>query len=445
MLVKRLDLYQLIIRLLLKRSHSKSARELKKILVVHFIYIYIFFLPFVFFLSLFDYFCIDGLRSASPNKASVNLNLRSSSVVATAASASVVATPTTPITKTPTCCNCFGPLKKQWDDDAISNQMSEVYCRACDEDDRQVVHIPKNRFDSPAILTNVTKRNIHKNKRQTTAAIQPKVHSIFSVESELEMPNITTTILDSTDTNAQKEIIKNNKNSSEDFELGDDAVVSSDKMFSASDSGTPKPSRNTIEANETIRVVRGKEELPVSSEMQTESILNRKSLDNVSSSSQLGDQLDKSSDDHKSNELNLKAASKQLPDKVICTHDHPLILHDDNKINANGSTEPAKQTQSQSKNVNDKCNNNNNNNQSMTMSTQPFEKHSIFKRMHRMYSTLPKMKKVTAIYGDTANCGPYSIPSRTTPDGTTIYYMCDLSKNVIKGCDFNSLNFVHRF
>lgn len=60
---------------------------------------------------------------------------------------------------------------------------------------------------------------------------------------------------------------------------------------------------------------------------------------------------------------------------------------------------------------------------------------SIFKRMHHMYSTLPKMKKTTADQQlpSTVNRPPLSIPMRTTSDGTTIYYICDLPKNVIKG------------
>lgn len=412
---------------------------------------------FIYFLSFFvRIYAIDGLRSASPNKIKVKLNRRSSSiataviskapVVSTAAAeAEATTTTTSSTTKTPTtCCNCFGPLKKQWgDDDVISNQMSEVYCRTCDEDDHEVVHIPKNRFDSPAILTNVvTKRKIQKTQTAITATvIQPKnVHSIFNVESELEMPNTTTAIVANTDRKFHRENIENNKINSEDFELGDDAVVSSDELFDNSNLSAPKAiSQNPIDDTkiETIRVYRGKEELPVhSSEVKAKltehklchSFNNRKtslenSLDNIVQSN---DKLDKCDDEDYSNTMNnsKKTSKLLLPGKVICTHDHPLILHD-NKINANiENTEPSQQTQSQSQcKISVNNNDGSNSNQSMTMS-----RHSILKRMHRMYSTLPKIKKK-----DTTKCSPYSIPSRTTPDGTTIYYMCDLSKNLIKG------------
>ncbi|XP_055316297.1 uncharacterized protein LOC129576001 isoform X1 [Sitodiplosis mosellana] len=377
----------------------------------------------------------DGLRSASPNKTSVKLNRHSASMVTTTTTAAAVATitpppspppspspsPPTTTAKTPTCCNCFGPLRNQWgDDDAISNQMSEIYCRTCDEDDHEVVHIPKNRYDSPAILTNVTKRTIQRNKSRGRA-IQPKVHS------QTKMPNITAII--NVDKKVHEEIIENNKNNSEDFELGDDIVISSDRMFDDSNSSTSKATRNMIDTNEMIRVVRGKEELPVSSEVQAEPIQQLCQSFNTQSNNKL--------DDHKTNEMNSKI---QLPDKVICTHDHPLILHD-NKMNSNESAESkAEHSQTQINNVTDDCNTNNNNNnnynnQSMTVSTSILEKQSILKRMHRMYSTLPKMKKVSTVQAETTNCCPYSIPSRTTVDGTTIYYMCDISKNVIKELD----------
>lgn len=400
---------------------------------MHFTYLYFCLL---FHLSLLEN-CIDGLRSASPNKPSVKLNLRSSSAIAEANDATSTPSSQPPTTKTPTCCNCFGPkLKTQWDDDdTISNQMSEVYCRTCDEEEHEVVRIPKNRFDSPAILTNVTKRKVQQHKIQTNV-IKPNAHSIFNIESELEMPNINA-IIDA-DRRSDKKLIENNENNSEDCELGDDVVISSDNIFDNSESSVSKIVRNTIDTNDACRMVRGKEELPVASEVQTESTqqlcqnYNRISSDNMSNDIE-SKRLNKSDVVHKPIEVNVKISCKQLPDKVICTHDHPLI---DSKVNANESTETSETNQIQSKRVNDNSRNNNSN-QSMTMSTHILERHSILKRMQRMYSTLPKMKKTIATNTDTANCGPYSIPSRTTPDGTTIYYMCDLPKNVIKGSQSN--------
>lgn len=330
--------------------------------------------------------------------------------VATATPSSLLTTTTT-TAKTITCCNCFGPLKNEWgDDDAISNQMSEVYCRTCDEDDHEVVHIPKNRFDSPAILTNVTNRTVQRNKSlHSTMAVKPQIHS------KKEKTN--NTILEDANKKVHKEIIENTKNSSEEFELGDDIVVSSDEIFDVFNSSASNVTSNMIESNETTRVVRGKEELPVSSEPIIQQLCH--SSNKKSSNKKLVD--------NKTNEMNVKV---QPSEKVICTHDHPLILHD-NKVNANESDQTKPTLNNLMKNVNDNCKYNNNNNQ-QSMFSSSFEKHSFLKRMHRKYSTLPKMKKISTAHADAANCGPYSIPSRTV-NGIQIYYMCDLSKNLIKG------------
>lgn len=327
----------------------------------------------------------------------------------TATPSSATTTPTT-TARTLTCCNCFGPLKNDWrDDDAISNQMSEIYCRTCDEDDHEVVYIPKNRFDSPAILTNVTKRTVQRNKSlHSTIAVKPQIHS------QTEKTN--STIHQDANKKVHKELIESTKSNSEEFELGDDVVVSSDKIFDVFNSSASNATSNMIKSNETIRVVRGKEELPVSSEpiQQLCHDFNEKS-----SSNKLVD--------NKANEMNVKV---QPAEKVICTHDHPLILHD-NKMNANESDKSKPKLDKLLKNVNDNCKYNNNNNQ-QTMFSSSFEKHSIFQRMHRKYSTLPKMKKISTAQTDAADYGPYPIPSRTV-NGIQIYYMCDLSKNQIKG------------
>lgn len=332
-------------------------------------------------------------------------------ITATPASLPTTTTRTT-AAKTLTCCNCFGPLKNECgdDDDAISNQMSEVYCRTCDEDDHEVVHIPKNRFDSPAILTNVTKRTVQRNKSfHLTMTVKPKIHS--------QTEKFNNIILEDANKKVHKENTENNKNSSEEFELGDDVVVSSDDIFYVSNSSSSNATGNMIESNETIRMVRGKEELPVTSEPIQQL---RHSFNKKSSTKKLID--------NKAIEINAKV---QPSEKVVCTHDHPLIIHD-NKINAKESGESKPKINQLMKNVNDNCRYDNNSNQESMLSPSSFEKYSILKRMHRKYSTLPKMKKISTAQADTADCGPYSIPSRTV-NGIQIYYMCDLSKNLIKG------------
>lgn len=398
--------------------------------------------------------CTDE-RSASPHKIAV----QSSSYRGRSASVAAVPTPVSAI-KTPTCCNCFGPLKSsnQWDD-AISNQMSEVYCRACEDDDDQMntdqyVRIPKDRLDSPAILTNITNRTVQRRQNAAIATASTKVtkpkepNSVCCGQNELETPTTTTTANERID----KESSECNRNIIEDYELGDDAVVDVTEHDDTLNGqlNAPKNAPNKIDSHEMIRC-RGKEELPevlvASKGKQIEqsaqklchspknrpTFLNSISLDDTVSS------------DSQTDELKLKVktlASKQMPNKIICTNDHPLIPK---KIESDADVKNGYFTNT---NSND-CNGNQSAATMMTASVivpkKPTvtDRMSILKGMHRMYSTLPRMKKVHTTQPDAAHQPPYSIPMRTTPDGTSIYYLCDLSKNVIKGADSisYSLNF----
>lgn len=65
------------------------------------------------------------------------------------------------------------------------------------------------------------------------------------------------------------------------------------------------------------------------------------------------------------------------------------------------------------------------------------------KRLSRIYSTLPKRKR-DKMHHSMWYAKPNSlrVPKRTTPDGTNIYYWCDLPKRALKGClNFFILNF----
>lgn len=387
--------------------------------------------------------CTDE-RSASPHK----IAIKSSSNRGRSASVVTVTSPVSAV-KTPTCCNCFGPLKSnnRWDD-AISNQMSEVYCRACeDDDDDQYVRIPKEHLNSPAILTNITNRRGQRSKSATKPKVQ---NSVFTIQNELEIPNA---INATTQNNyaSDADVVENSKNVIEDYELGDDAMLDdvnvdvkdTDSIGMPNDeANTRKSLTNQIDTNEMIRC-RGKEELPellvASNEKNAEnetqplchSPMNRHKSQNYNESLD-----DITPSDNETNELIFKAkslASKQMPNKIICTNDHPLIPKNiacDVAVN---------KVENHTKNtINNDCNGNESTAQTTTIPKKStlVERMSILKGMQRMYSTLPRMKKVHTVQQDTApNQPPYSIPMRTTPDGTTIYYLCDLSKNVIKGAD----------
>lgn len=277
--------------------------------------------------------------------------------------------------------------------------MSEVYCRACenDDDDAHFIHIPKDRLDSPAILTNVTKpKPKFPNKRSNQGQRSKTITDDTELSRSIKQLEISSRSGKSSSRNCE-----NNKDKNDEFELGDDVatenpISNSDKLI------------ETMNTKDLIRV-RGKEEFPESNDLSfTQNISNQ--IDNSHSCS--------------------KSFIKQHSQKTVCTDDHPLLIgsvdenctatvqrhFDCDDFNGNGVTKRQ--------NIN------------------------VMKQMHRIYSTLPKMKKSTFLQQqrhqqqqqqqyqantNVTNGPPYSIPTRITPDGTTIYYLCDLNKQILKG------------
>lgn len=342
----------------------------------------------VFYLTIsFVFFSFFGKgRSASPIEA-VNINRarRSSEITTTA-------------TKTTTCCNCFGPLKNQWDD-AISNQMSEVYCRTCEDDicdceNGELVYIP----DSPAILRNVTQQ---KDQRTKYGVHPKKLCSIVKIDSEFEISTASV----STE-NGPKNLSNVKKDGIDEYELGGDVV--SLKAFS-------RRASTEIDTKKLIRV-RGKEELPVASEVLS---VGENQLENHKQSSKFSDESRKIDD-----QPNSKTLSKRIPNKVLCANDHPLKSNETET--SDNSERPKTKTGSRDWNGNRSLIT------STSTSASTFKNDSMFKSMNRMYSTLPKMKKITT-FENSANRPPFSIPKKVTSDGTTLYYLCDLPKHLIKG------------
>lgn len=371
------------------------------------------------------------------------------------------------------CCNCFGPMKSQWND-SVSGQMSEVYCRICDDDDS--TQNPIDNIDSPACLTNVTSK-----KNLFNGDCKPKHTNILTVESELEL--LTSKVLVASQNVKKDNLIEcgggnamngtpikiksihenNNKNIGEEYELADDATICDGDGDELNDSQTRINHISNIDSEILIRV-QGKEELPVSPEEQIQSEhiqcnnfrsqISRKVVDNKhhpsnrNSSRPNTEKLIYKSEiqetvlngkppvsmelqhpNEKKNELNIEInrrssndSVKQIPNKINCTNDHPLLL--DQKCD--------KQLISDKENI---LNNGDDMNGNNSMKTTTMTSTQLLKRMHRMYSTLPKMKKTSAMQQMLiSNSRPLKkIPTRLTPDGTTIYYWCDLSKQAIKG------------
>lgn len=278
-------------------------------------------------------------------------------------------------TKTTTCCNCFGP-KKRWSDSA-SGQMSDVYCRAC-VDDIDV--------DSPACLANITPKRG-----------KPKHRNLLTIESELELPNVKEpkkerkiSVREKNNENRKSEKEKclngrNNNKKVEEYEVAqlaidDDLSVDIVKMGVLND----------YESQIMIRV-QGKEELPATQTNTETSGLNNVNLNKYSS-------VDNCS--------NHPLDSNRILDNLV-----------DNTNMANDRTIESKVKDPKNEISIDDYNGND----------------GRFDRLNRAYSTLPKMKNKQTV----PNLRPLrKVPMRTTPDGTNIYYWCDVPKKTLKGYNF---------
>lgn len=303
-------------------------------------------------------------------------------------------------TPTTTCCNCFGPLKNR---NQMDDQMSEIYCRACEDDiyDEEYVQIPKDRLNSPAILTNVTQR---RGVRLKSNPHRKKSDSMLNSHLNLVSPSVI---------NHNKSVDNNQNDNQNSIEYGDDIVTNSESLNESTD--LHETFLRNIDTKDVIRV-RGKEELPVYSEERIESVKSpchknpieiNKSLDEASSDIECDTVQSPNSSNETTalNEINRKASIKHLSKTVNCTNDHPLVSNATND------------DQTWTKVENNQCDNRNS---AMTSSmTAPKNIPT------QIFSTLPKMKKNTA---QPTNRQPLSMPTRVTSDGTTIYYLCDLPK-----------------
>lgn len=261
--------------------------------------------------------------------------------------------------------------------------MSDVYCRACDDDID---------FGSPACLANITPKRG-----------KPKHRNLLTIESELELPNVKEPkkerkIAVKEKNNENRKNVKenrlngngkNNNKKVEEYELAqlatafdDDLPVDIVKMGVLND----------FDSKLMIRV-QGKEELPATQTTNTNTVtigLNNVNLNKYSS--------------------------------VDNCSTHPLDSNrfiDNNVSIDNTNTSNTRRIKSErQKTKNELSIDDYNGNDGR------------FNRMNRAYSTFPKMKNKQNV----PNLRPLrKVPMRTTPDGTNIYYWCDVPKKTIKG------------
>lgn len=338
--------------------------------------------------------------------------------------------------------------------ESTSGQMSEVYCRMCDDD-----------VDSPACLMNVSGK-----ARANSDGCRPKHKTILTVESELEMTTSKISIstqkspshidlapstcndecrqasdakhcinaISKQMTECETEI--DSSATGEEYELADDAIVCDDDRANGAIHEV-RIVRN-VARDEMIRV-QGKEELPVTPEEQVQcNIFDNNSDSSSSSVEQLCERnpskqpntshpnatgpnhgTNLSNDDisptNKTEENDQAHSNGKLSaKKVNCTDNHPLLVAQSSDDDMCGDGDGRTNTELNGHgdlNGNDSI--------------------KLLRHMHRIYSTLPKAKKATAMQKMIIQNDRLlkSVPTRITPDGTTIYYWCDLPKQSIKG------------
>lgn len=373
--------------------------------------------------------------------------------------------------------------------------MSEVYCRTCDDDENGADGPDmRDNFDSPACLVHVTgngpggglgakpkNRNLlsieselelpnGKGKSLLIAPTSP-IKVITSRDKSYKSLKVGESPKKEVPTESQTNQANNNKKPTpEEYELADDATG-----FDGELSDDHVARINVLNEADEKRLIRvhGKEELPAEQQtspdspslrspkyryfdkndllneiahLKEESILidNIDKQPNIPSNSNPGQSVDVSNDDdpaaaslhtirdntpatketksvnstsRSKNSIGLEKSTsasniKAKASYVNCTNDHPLM--DDTKCEDN---------QIDDVNV-DYLNGN---------ATDSVTKQPLLKRLNRLYSTLPRVKKTVLQHMMGGGRPMKKVPTRITPDGTTIYYWCDLSKQAVKG------------
>lgn len=268
--------------------------------------------------------------------------------------------------------------------------MSDVYCRTCDDDID---------FDSPACLANITPKRGNK----------PKHRNLLTIESELEIPNVKEpkkerklSVREKNQENRKnvKENCLNGKNNNkkvEEYELAQLATAFDDDDLSVD--VVKMGVLNEFESKIMIRV-QGKEELPATQTTNTRSNTETSGLKNV--------KLNKYSSVDNSCSNNHPLDSNRIIDMLVDGNTN--TSNDERRTEAIISKEPKNETLTDDYNGNDD---------------------GRFDRLNRAYSTLPKMKNKLNVPNVMRPLR--KVPMRTTPDGTNIYYWCDVPKKMQKG------------
>lgn len=307
--------------------------------------------------------------------------------------------------------------------------MNEVYCRVCDNfnDDAieeiteeaaatAVLSAVNEDADSPACLATVPASNQINNSRKK------KSTNLLNVESELELPgsgtkiNVCSVIQSSIETSkvtpSPKRDAQNNNGSRrvsiEELEFGDDVSAALDDDIDGQTMPILPSGNSDATAVHPIchTRVQGSEELPV---QQSDTIVSM-------SIHALGQRIEDVVLEKENTEVRLNRGSLGLPipAKAIKSFQKDDRNGNDHQTNRVSSTLPK------------------------SKSNKEANKEEMSTDVPRMTSNLSKIVTVAHPKGNGLRC---KVPMRTTPDGTNIYYWCDMSRRTIKGGTSNYLLF----
>ncbi|XP_055903351.1 uncharacterized protein LOC129939381 isoform X1 [Eupeodes corollae] len=387
----------------------------------------------------------DDLRPAfSASEAKLNaIDSTAKNATAPTAAPSIADSVTSPTTGG--CVNCFGrgsPCKRWSDTD--SAQMSEVYCRACEDEAAT--------NSTPACLNNMP------NKKS-----KPKHKTILSVESELVVASSSSSSEDKL--RSKKDIKKsasptkkdktgkcakesraekakscdvslngsnNNLKPQQEYEIADDATSLNGDIGTEAVPSSGKIAILSETESKLMISVRGKEELPVEQAQKSYSF--KKCAPGHADSHPLQQPSEDTDDVFTS-------------PPTVALKNSPIPKVDDDDVDGDNTTESTPMLNNNSHND---CNGNNEGLGIKTLTTDSSTTRPLSQTTtnpgpvadgETKTSTLPRAgAKKSSVHQNFYNKALRMVPKRRTPDGTDIYYWCDLPKKALKELDDGAYN-----
>lgn len=314
------------------------------------------------------------------------------------------------------CCDCFPSPKKRWSDSG-SAQMSEIYIE--NGVDRRV----ESDFSTPACLNNMTRKNNQ---------------NLLSIESEIEFRGHLSNKKKNgkIEKKSPKMKVKISKGMSKkktknyEIELADEACAENEESFVdlGKESHINDTDDDIIIVEERNNKNKKQQQTPSTRKLQKSISIAQESItcssDKLMSSPSntlprpKGINRFFTSNRNKQNKINEKSDSNIVNNQETSFITPPLTIPTAEsvvKCEFQLALDSAMQTLEQA---------------DLNGNPQKFTK-------ERNSNTLPRMKKShfhpSILYSRDTNRTPFKVPKRTTTDGTSIYYWCDVPKKQIKG------------